>query len=304
MHMEITRRSFLLKSGLATLGYTLMGAKYPSIADPILRFGVVTDSHYADREKQGTRYYRQSLEKMQECISVFNQEKVDFAIHLGDFKDQDREQRTEDTLSYLKALEFIYAQFNGPRYHCVGNHDVDSITKQQFLQNITNSNIPNTDSYYQFISNDIQFIVLDANFDKDGRDHFYLEGANWQDIRVPKPEVKWLKKVLKKNKRPTIVFCHHPLFEYQKDDHTYHIQNYKEIQQVLEKSDQVLAVFQGHTHEERHQVINGIHYLTFLGMVDYSGIENNAYAIVELYSDARMEVIGYRRIENKMLKTL
>ena len=34
---------------------------------------------------------------------------------------------------------------SGPRYHCVGNHDVDSITKQQFLENIENTGIPKTD---------------------------------------------------------------------------------------------------------------------------------------------------------------
>ena len=49
------------------------------------------------------------------------------------------------------------------------------------------------------------------------------------------------------------------------------------------------------------KIINGIHYLTLLGMVDHSGPENNAYAILEIYGDRRMELIGYRRIEDRHL---
>ena len=33
-----------------------------------LRFGLMTDMHYADRERSGTRYYRDSMAKIEEAV--------------------------------------------------------------------------------------------------------------------------------------------------------------------------------------------------------------------------------------------
>ena len=172
--MYLNRRTFLKLSGSAAAAFALpIGCSSYST----VRFGLVTDSHYADREPNGTRFYRQSVVKMRECIDMMNSEKVDFVIHLGDFKDEDPNKKPEDTLRYLQVLESEYARFNGPRYHCVGNHDVDSITKKQFLENIENSGIPKTESYYSFDSGGIKFIVLDANYHKDGARSVLCRGS-------------------------------------------------------------------------------------------------------------------------------
>ena len=73
-------------------------------------------------------------------------------------------------------------------------------------------------------------------------------------------------------------------------------------QKIFQRSGKVnAAVFHGHTHQDTHEQIEGIHYLTQLGMVDHSGPENNAYAVVEVYGDGRMEVIGYRRVQPKSM---
>lgn len=37
-------------------------------SSPKLRFGMVTDPHYADVDTRGSRYYRQSLAKMKESV--------------------------------------------------------------------------------------------------------------------------------------------------------------------------------------------------------------------------------------------
>ena len=303
MALKITRRSFIIQSGTLAAGclFAANQCNTDKNQGAVLRFGLVTDSHYADREPSTTRFYQESMTKMRECIDLFNQEKLDFVVHLGDFKDQGKPAIPEETLEYLKAIESEYGRFKGPRYHCVGNHDVDSITKQQFLENIENTGVPNNESFYAFTKNGIQFIVLDANFYEDGRDHFYLEGANWQDTRIPPKQVQWLEKTLAGTDIPAIVFCHHPLYEFQRHDSIYHVQNYTEVQKVLEQSGKVMAVFQGHTHAESHELINGIHYLTLLAMVDQSGPENNAYAIAELYPSGKIDLIGYRREVSRTL---
>ena len=148
----ISRRSFLLQAGTCRYGVHLDGQSMSGNQKPLNSHwpgGPI--SHYADRSAGGTRYYRESLTKMRECIATFNREKVNFAIHLGDFKDQDADANPERTLTFLKALETEYAKFSGPRYHCVGNHDVDSITKENnFLANIENTGISKEASYYEF----------------------------------------------------------------------------------------------------------------------------------------------------------
>lgn len=263
-----------------------------------IRIGLVTDSHYAEADPKGTRFYRESLEKMEEFISEMNREKVDFIIHLGDFKDQDEQQREEDTLRFLKDLEQVYAGFQGPRYHCLGNHDVDSIRKKQFLQNIDNTGIAKGKSYYSFDHKGVHFVVLDANYHKDGRDHFYKEGANWQDANIPEVEMEWLKQDLSETTLPAIVFCHHPLFEYWHGESQMHVRNYGEVQKIMQASGKVMAAFHGHVHEEKFTALEGIHYITQYAMVDGSGAENSSFSIIEI-SGEEIQVLGYKRATSK-----
>ncbi|MBU2915724.1 metallophosphoesterase family protein [Reichenbachiella agariperforans] len=295
--MKISRRRFVWNASALAGGLLLVGSSFYKKGGT-LRFGMVTDSHYADREVSGTRYYRESMRKMKEFVSTMNHEAVDFVVHLGDFKDEDPKKHSEDTLHYLKRIESEYAQFQGPRYHCVGNHDVDSITKSQFLSQIENTGINPKSSYYSFDLGGVHFVVLDANYHADGRDHFYAEGANWQDTNIPQSQLRWLETDLNRGTLPIIVFCHHPLYEYYSGDHKYHVNNYQEVQQLMETSGKVMAVFHGHVHREGHQQINGIHYFTQLGMVDYSGLENNSFSIVEI-SKRQMEIIGFKRVSSQ-----
>ncbi|MCY4161849.1 MAG: metallophosphoesterase, partial [Flavobacteriaceae bacterium] len=156
----ISRRKFIWQSSLTTLamtsGFSLTTTKNN------LRFGLTADSHYAKRPQRGTRFYNESHLKMREFVQIMNQKKVDFIMHLGDMKDQDENEKEQDTLNYLNIIESEFSNFNGPKYHCVGNHDVDSITKSQFLNGIENTNIPKTNSYYSFDFNPFHCIVLDA----------------------------------------------------------------------------------------------------------------------------------------------
>ncbi len=293
-----TRRVFIKNTGLFTLS-TMVFPLHANLANGIgnksaIRIGIATDSHYADREPAGKRFYRGALDKMREFVGIINKEKVDFAIHLGDFKDEDTTKEEKNTLGYLRKIEAVYAAFEGPRYHCIGNHDVDSITKSQFLENIENTGIPKGKGYYSFDIKDLHVIVLDANFNKDGTDQFYKEGADWQDTNLPEEQLDWLEKDLKGTKNPTLVFCHHPLFEYRREGYKFHVNGYERVQKLLEGSGKVLAVFQGHVHEEKHKTINGIHYITQLGMVDYEGLENNSFSILEI-QDNSMKLQGFRR---------
>ena len=72
-----------------------------------VRFGIVTDCHYADADTVGTRFCRQSLDKLAECVARMNAEQVDFLVELGDLKDQDKRPVESKTLSYLRDVEAV-----------------------------------------------------------------------------------------------------------------------------------------------------------------------------------------------------
>ncbi len=128
-----------------------------------LRFGLVTDIHFAHRNVHGTRYYEQSITKLSEAIDVFNRRKLDFMIELGDLKDMGDIPERGQTLSFLDEIEAKFQTFDGPVYHVLGNHDMDSISKSEFLARTTNYGSAKGKPYYSFVRNQIKFIVLDGN---------------------------------------------------------------------------------------------------------------------------------------------
>jgi len=292
----ITRRAFLKSSAVSLAALSLSCAQFGKSGPRPTRFGIVTDCHYADADAAGTRFYRESLNKLDECVELMNAEKVDFLIELGDFKDQGRPPVERETLSYLEAVENVFAQFDGQRYHVLGNHDLDSISKEQFLDRVENTNIAPGRSYYSFDVNRLRCVVLDANYTTGGADYDH-GNFNWTDANVPAAELTWLVQDLAATSGPAIVFTHQLL----DGTGSVYVKNAEQVRQVLEGSGKVLAVFQGHHHAGSYRHIAGIHYYTLKALVEGTGSENSSYAIVEVRPDGTIVVTGYRRAESRQL---
>ena len=99
------RRSFLhdgslfllaAGTGVATLSDTIHAAEE---AAPELRFGVITDLHYADKPTAGSRHYRETLAKLADARVRFAQANPEFVVELGDFIDA--ADSVEDALQLL-----------------------------------------------------------------------------------------------------------------------------------------------------------------------------------------------------------
>ena len=295
----ITRRDFLKSSGSFLAGLSL-GAPF-ELADGAnrtvkLRFGIVTDPHYADTPARGTRFYRESLEKMSECVELMNDRKVDFLVELGDFKDESIPASEKTTLKFLKTMESVFARFKGPRYHVLGNHDADSISKEQFLARVENTGIEKGAKYYSFNAEEFHFIVLDANYKADGSDYDH-GNFDWKDTIIPREQLEWLDNDLASGSAPTIVFVHQQLDGVGE----HYVNNADQVRQILQKNNRVLAVFQGHNHAGHYSHIETIHYYTLKAMVEGSGKKNSSYAIVEVCDDHSIIVTGYRRAESKKM---
>lgn len=297
-HWIITRRTFL-KSSVASLAVLPLSCALNSSSKAgwgTARFGIVTDCHYADADAQGTRFYRESLDKLSECVALMNTKKVDFLIELGDFKDQDKPPAEKKTLSYLQATEKVLERFNGPTYHVLGNHDIDSISKMQFLKRVDNTNIDSNSSFYSFDSNGLHYVVLDANYRTDGADYDH-GNFDWTDANIPSKELRWLKQNLAAAPGAVIVFIHQLL----DGTGSVYVKNAAQVRQILEASGKVLAVFQGHHHSGSYSNIAGIHYYTLKAVVEGQSPENNSYAIAEIHPDSSITITGYRKALSKQL---
>ena len=287
----------LLATGRKAQAATPKGAK----RGRLLRFGVLTDTHYSDREVGGTRHYRDSLQKMQEAIDEFNRAEVDFIIELGDMKDMPKSADPAKTLADLDRIEAIFRQFDGATYHALGNHDMDCISKEEFLAHTTNTGRAKGKSYYSFAARGVRCIVLDANFNADLTP--YCRGNfKWTSAQIPPQQLEWLEAELAAHSnQPTLIFLHQLLDHFSGVNKSVCVSNAAEVVAIIERHPQVLAVFQGHHHPGHYSHRNGIHYVTLNGMIEKAAPAHNSFAIVELSPSGEITITGFRDCPSRKL---
>lgn len=277
--------------------------RVPAVAAPRrrVRFGVVTDTHYADREKSGTRYYRDSIAKMREAVAEFQRADLDFIIELGDMKDTTARSEPVPTLRFLDDIEREFSAFRGPRYHVLGNHDMDCLTKEEFLAHTRNAGRARGKAFYSFSEGGVRCIVLDANFNED-RTPYARGNFDWRKAYIPASQIEWLDTELTRHAdEPTLVFLHQMLDSFSDISKDLCVGNAEAVVEVLERHRQVLAVFQGHHHPGHYSHRRGIHYLTFQGMIEQAA-PASAYAIVEVEADGTIRVEGFRSCPDRVME--
>ncbi|MHC4993667.1 MAG: metallophosphoesterase family protein [Planctomycetota bacterium] len=282
---HLSRRAFLHNGALVlttAASGPLLGAETPRE----LTVGLMTDLHYADKEPKGTRHYRDTLDKLAEATQQLRAAQPDFVVELGDFIDAAESVKTE--LGYLRRINREFAPAFADRHYVLGNHCVDTLTKQEFLDGVGQKK-----SYYSFNRGGRHFVLLDSCFRSDHQP-YQRKNFTWTDPNIPPAELDWLKDDLKRNTKPTVVFAHQRLDA----SKNHSVKNAAAVREILEKSGHVQAVFQGHSHKNEHQQINGIHYVTLRAMVEGAGAENNGYALARFKGDGVIRIEGFRRQEN------
>jgi hypothetical protein len=79
----VTRREFLKQSSFILAGLTIdprFAFSRQKKSEIRVTFGIVTDFHYADSAPKRNRYFRESISKMEECVDLMIQMKVDVLI--------------------------------------------------------------------------------------------------------------------------------------------------------------------------------------------------------------------------------
>lgn len=282
--LRLSRRAFL-QNGTLLLAVAATVDASPLLADESkerLRIGLITDLHHADKPSTGTRHYRETLGKLAEAATQFEKDKPTFVVELGDLIDAADSVETEQR--YLKTINREFSAISKDRHYILGNHCVDTLTKAEFLGGVEQER-----SYYSFDRGDFHFVVLDACFRNDG-EPYGRKNSKWNDANIPAAEVEWLQADLKATSKKTVVFAHQRLDV--SNDHG--VKNCPEVRKIFEETGKVLAVFQGHSHQNDLKDIGGIHYCTLVAMVEGSGAENNGYSVMEIASDGTIRMTGFR----------
>ena len=144
---------------------------------PEVRFGLITDLHYADKPPAGRRHYRETPAKLAEAADHFRREPIEFLVELGDLIDA--ADSVEDELRYLDRIDRDFAEICPRRYYVLGNHCVDTLTKREFLDGVGRK-----EAHYSFDRGGVHFVVLDACFRSDG-EPYGRKNSKWTDANVP-----------------------------------------------------------------------------------------------------------------------
>ena len=292
----LSRQEFI--AGAAAFAASPLCATGTTEGSPVVRFGLVADIHYADREPlvfktdQGgveARHFRLGVRKLDEAVAAFNARKLDFAVELGDFKDDSGGR--EPTLRHLEEIERSFAKFKGPRYHVMGNHDFDCLKPEEFYARTPNDGVVPKRGYYSFVRAGMTFIVLDGCYTSDFR--HYSEGNPWTDANIPPEEFSWFEKTLAAAQGPVVVFCHQRIDPSAERHHL--LKNAADVRAVLEKSGKVKGVFTGHEHGGGLNRLNGIPYYSLKALVCGEGADENSYAEVAFDRAGSFTVTGFKQ---------
>lgn len=179
--------------------------------------------------------------------------KPDFIIELGDFGIPKKE---------FAPYFDIWNSFPGSKYHVIGNHEMDGGTSMQ--EALAYRNMKN--SYYSFSKNGFKCIVLDGN------DKKFKDQKGYRSY-MGTEQIAWLQQELNDTKEPVLIFSHQGIgTDPNIPGERYSIENSIEVRTIFEKHNKtnknnpVIASFNGHTHHDFAEEINGIWYITINSM--------------------------------------
>ena len=294
---------FNLVSALILFTHDYANAQDSSINPEPLTLGIIADCQYADKPTLGVRHYSMSDEKLKLCVDNFNTMHLDHVFHLGDFIDQERK-------SFEMVLPII-KQLNAEFTLVLGNHDF-SVTEE--LKEKVPQIMGLKDRYFTLGIRGWKFIILDGNdvslfaWPKESQEHNkaqeihqrkYMNQPTYNGA-LGKDQMVWLKNQLEQAENQAekvILLCHFPILP--ADAHV--LWNSAEVLELISRYKCVKAWLNGHNHAGDYAEYQGIHFVTFKGMVD---TQENSYATVHLQQN-QLSVTGFGRETDMvlMLKT-
>lgn len=252
---RVSRRQFIAGGAAALVmgaGLKLDAAREtaPDRGRP-LRVGIIADVHHGLQPD--------AIKRLEHFIARMEQEKPDLIIQLGDFC-----YSQPDSRPFLQVWE----QFKGPRYHVLGNHDMDRTTKQETMD-FLGMRAP----HYSFDAGPFHFVVLDCNFILKDGEHLHYANRNYfieraRRDRVHPEQFEWLRADLAATQRQTFIFSHQAFDE---NWSGWSVPNRLEVRAVIREANKlalertgapkVVACICGHHHIDEVSEIEGVRYM-------------------------------------------
>jgi 3',5'-cyclic AMP phosphodiesterase CpdA len=294
MFMRMKKRFIAIILGLlVTLSILPIGAilAQEQAGPEVLQIGIFADLHAHDTDSPGEgKVMTNYRERLQAFVDAMNAWPADLVIELGDLVNGKfvlgaELGEAERIIGILDDAESVYAQFEGPRYYVLGNHEFYDLSKEEFLEH---SDAAAT--YLSFDAGAYHFVILDAQYSKTGKDYAHM---GWVvQGSIPESELDWLREDLAATDKPTIVCIHQPLdVDFALLAGGPEVSNNKAVQAVLRDAGVVIAVFQGHSHENAYNLIDDIHYVTFQALLDHTEPTPPSWAMVTLDPTAQVIMI-------------
>ena len=260
---------------LALSGVMIYGLQCYSASS--LKFVQVSDVHFLQAGSNTTfKMTAESPKLLDDAVQQINETpNVNFVMFTGDLIDKPFEKELNAVLPHIEKL-------NAPWYFAFGNHDRcvgGFLTKELYLDILGshNENMQGRDRYYSFVPRKgYKVIVLDTIISERLTSQGY----------VGKEQLAWLDEELSDAKNDTVlILMHVPIIEpFPSESHR--LQNAGEVQAVIEKYKNPIAVFSGHYHAAKIFQKGNVLYVDSPALVSYP----NAFRIVTV-TNTRKKVI-------------
>ncbi len=226
-----------------------------------LSIGIVTDLHFGPQAHFGGKLRKMTHlagDLARAFVKHMNEEvRPHLVVNLGD--DIEDESREADLARYGECQSILRGA-DAPLVNVAGNHDTVHISRAD-LNGFWRRSGP---LYYSLDLRGWHHVVLHT-----------LEEKRVQ-IRIPEPQLEWLRADLASSHEPTIVWMHHSASEQELGDsrwwpgrsHLALVKEREELRGIFQRSGRVRAVFNGHLHWNHLDVIAGIPYVTVQSLIE------------------------------------
>ncbi|NTW52862.1 MAG: metallophosphoesterase [Chlorobiaceae bacterium] len=236
---------------------------------PSLKFGIITDIHYAPEEGGAADNTSCDLAL---CVSLWEEARTEFVVQLGDLISREGPEAEADLLAVRDMLH----RYPGPTVHVPGNHCL-AVPFDRFSRIMS---VPAP--YLSFAVAGIRFIVLNGmdvsvlaepdneadrqmlSYYRDQLQALFYCGA------VGTRQMEWLTTELDastRNREPVIVFCHLPLLAETTDAKHGLLWNHEAVTAIILRYANVRACLGGHYHPGAYALLNGVHFIVIPGFI-------------------------------------
>lgn len=252
-----------------------------------LRFAQISDAHFFTGETNTTfKLTAESGKLLDDAIDQINSTpNVSFVMFTGDLIDKAFEKELNAFLPHAEKLKPAW-------YFAFGNHDTmigGYLTPLTYMEIVKkhNPNFTFDKPYYSFVpQKGYKAIVLDTII----RDRLTSNG------KIDEKQLKWLDEEIKNSPKDTIlIFMHIPVVEpFSSPGHR--LINASEVEEVLNKYNNPIVVFQGHYHGAMIKQKENIVYISSPALVSYP----NAFRMITITNVRNKVVLDIQMKETRL----